>query len=205
MCSHSIAMPRQVLFDAGPLQACELAAADVPALQHFFDENPAYFIAVNGQPAGPQEAQIEFDDLPPEGMPFRRRWVMGFVDRTGRLQGMAHVLGDFLATGVWHVGLFIVATPRHGDGSARSLYGALERWMTDNGARWVRLGAVLGNARAERFWERCGYTELRRRHGVSTGILTHTIRVFAKPTEPGRPFADYLALVPRDHPDSLLT
>lgn len=204
MPAHPLATPLRVLFDAGPLQACELVAADVPALQAFFDENPAYFIAVNGQPAGPQDAQLEFDELPPAGMPFRQRWVMGFVDRAGRLQGMAHVLGDFLATGVWHVGLFIVATPRHGDGSARSIYGALEGWMADNGARWVRLGAVLGNARAERFWERCGYTELRQRHGVSTGVLTHTIRVFAKPLADGLQVADYLALVPRDQPDSPL-
>ncbi len=67
---------------------------------------------------------------------------------------------------MWLVGLFIVATSLHGSPAAREIYGELERWMQRNGAQWVRLGVVVGNQRAERFWERQGFTEVRRRDGL---------------------------------------
>jgi hypothetical protein len=39
---------------------------------------------------------------------------------------------------------------------------------------------------------------------VVTGARSNTIRVFAKPLQPGLRFGDYLAVVPRDRPDSAL-
>ena len=48
----------------------ELGPSDVSLLQRFFDENPAYFIAVHGEPAGPDEAHEEIHGLPPAGWSF---------------------------------------------------------------------------------------------------------------------------------------
>ncbi len=78
---------------------------------------------------------------------------------------MANVVSDLLATGVWHLGLFIVATRLHGSGAAVLLYDRLEAWMGASGAQWLRLGVVRGNVRAERFWERRAYVEMRERTG----------------------------------------
>ena len=90
-----------------------------------------------------------------------------------------------------------VATNLHGDGTARAIYEALERWMKAGGAKWLRLGVVAGNTRAERFWEKCGYRELRTREGVRMGERLNTLRVMMKPL--GRGSVDeYLQLVPRD-------
>jgi hypothetical protein len=61
------------------------------------------------------------------------------------------------------------------------------RWAHDLGAQWMRLGVVEGNTRAERFWERCAFVEMRRRDGVEMGTRTHTIRVMAKPLDGGTP------------------
>jgi GNAT superfamily N-acetyltransferase len=102
------------------------------------------------------------------------------------------------AASVWQIGLFIVATARHGNGDARSLYRDMEAWMAANGAKWVRLGVVIGNTRAERFWERRGYRELRRRPGA---IPTNTLRVMAKPLT-GEAIEAYLQMVERDRPDA---
>jgi ribosomal protein S18 acetylase RimI-like enzyme len=72
--------------------------------------------------------------------------------------------------------------------------------MKGGGAQWARLGVVAGNARAEKFWERLGYVEVRRRRGVQMGRRTHDVRVMVKPLAGGR-FAQYLSLVARDRPD----
>ncbi len=181
------------------LRARELEPADVPALQRFFDDNPAYFLAVHGEPAHATEAQQEFDDAPPAGMAYRRRWLLAFEDADGRLVGMASLVEDFLADEVWHIGLFVVATSLHGRGAAPALYAAMETWMRERGARWIRLGAVRDYARAERFWWRQGYVEVRQRLGVAMGQRVNDLRVMVKPLgEAG--VGDYLARVARDNP-----
>lgn len=188
------------LFHAGALRAIELGPADVRRLQQFFDDNPEYFLRITGMPPTPTEAHDELHGALPEGWPYTKQWIMGFVDRQEAMMGMANIVSDLLAPGVWHVGLFIVATRLHGGGTAAALYDGIEAWMRHSGARWLRLGVVHGNARAERFWERRGFVETRRRE-VPMGARTNTVRVMAKPLgEAG--LADYLAQVPRDRPDA---
>jgi len=192
---------RPPLFSAGNLRSIELHSEDIPELQSFFDANPEYFLAVEGRPAGPTEAYLEFIDEPPDGWSFTKKWLLGFVDETGSLVGTAEVVSDLLAQQVWHIGLFIVATPRHGKGDAQALYQALEDWVVRNGARWLRLGVVEGNERAERFWQKMGYVEVSRCNGVEMGDLVNTVRRMVKPLTGGA-LAEYLALAPRDRPES---
>lgn len=195
--------PSHRLFAIAGGAAWKLAESELLALQAFFAANPDYFIAVNGTPPRADEARQEFDDRPPPGMPFDEAFIVGFDDGAGRLIAMASITSNLLAPQVWHLGLFIVATTLHGSGVAASLYGGLEAWLKAQGALWIRLGAVVGNARAERFWERQGYTEVRRRTGTQLGDRTHTVRVFVKPLGSAS-LDDYLHLVPRDRPESLL-
>ena len=191
------------LFGSARFTARELAEADLPRLQAFYDTNPEYFVTVNGRPPAPGAARADFDDRPPPHLPSRRRWFAGLFERDGAMVGVTEVVADLCAEGVWHVGLFLVATRLHGSGAAQELYGALEGWMAREGARWLRLGVVAGNVRAERFWAARGYAEVRVRHGVDTGGLLNDVRVLVKPLADGDPAA-YLDLVPRDRPGSTL-
>jgi hypothetical protein len=77
------------------------------------------------------------------------------------------------------------------------MYAALEAWMRAGGARWSRLGVVVGNERAERFWERSGYRDVRTREAVHMGKRVNTLRVMMKPLAGGA-IDEYLQLVPRD-------
>ena len=122
--------------------------------------------------------------------------MLGFEDEAGALVAIAEVVADLFARDVWHIGLFIVATAAHGSGAAQALYRHLEAWMVCGGARWLRLGVVAGNARAERFWERLGYIEVRKREGVPMGQRVNTLRVMVKPVA-GR-LDEYLSKVGRD-------
>jgi GNAT superfamily N-acetyltransferase len=189
------------LFSTMNLRAFELQAEDIPELQRFFDENPEYFLAVEGRPAGPDEARAEFYNELPAGYSFTKMWHMGFVDDGNSLIGMASLASDFLAQKVWHIGLFMVATTRFGSGDAQALYQALEDWAIQSGAQWFRLGVVEGNSRAERFWGKAGFVEVRKRHAVQMGYLVNTIRYMVKPLAGGR-LPEYLSLVDRDRPEA---
>jgi GNAT superfamily N-acetyltransferase len=182
------------------LRTIELTTAHAPLLQRFFDRNPAYFLATSGEPASASEAEEEITDPLPAEMSYTKKWVIGYVDESGELAAMANVIADLLAPSVQHVGTFIVATDRHGTGDAQRLYGALEAWARDAGGAWMRLGVVLGNTRAERFWISQGYRPVKQRHDIQMGTRTVTILVMYKPLRGGTR-DEYLALVPRDRED----
>jgi ribosomal protein S18 acetylase RimI-like enzyme len=187
---------------AGPgFRALEAGAQEIPALQRFFEENPEYFLAVSGEGPHAGQALEEFEDRPPPGWPWDGKWMIRFVDAGGAMVALADVVSNLLAPGVWHVGLFIVATRLHGSGRASEAFDALEAWVRDGGAQWLRLNVAVGNTRAERFWERTGFAEVRRREGVRIGRQDNTMRVMLKPLAGGS-LAEYLALVPRDRPES---
>jgi GNAT superfamily N-acetyltransferase len=187
--------------DDGVFRMRALGAADVAEVQRFFERNPEYFFTVNGEAPKPDEAQHEFADVPPAGMPYRQMVLLGFFDGEGAMVGVATIVGDFIAEHVWHVGLFIVASALHGSGAAASLYAMLERWMIGQGARWLRLGVVQGSVKAERFWLRCGYAQVRERGPLAMGRKTQMLRVMVKPLGGGS-LADYLARVERDRPET---
>lgn len=188
------------IFGSGAARAVELRVEDVPALQEFFDANPEYFVLVTGEPPRHDEGHEEFHDEVPPGMSFTRKWMIGFVSESGDLIAISSVVSDLLAKHVWHIGLFVVATQLHGSGAANAMYAQLESWMRDHGAQWLRLGVVEGNARAERFWEKAGYREVRKRSGVEMGARTNVIRVMAKSLAGGT-LEEYLVRVARDRPE----
>ena len=194
-------MAIETLFEVGKVRIHELQESGIARLQAFFDANPGYFIAANGEPARPDEAHDEFFDRPPPEMSYGRVATLSFDDAGGRMQAMAMVVADLMVARAWHIGLFIVDTPLHGSGAAARFYRGLEAWIRRQGADWLRLGVLVGNSRAEAFWARMGYTELRRRHGQVYGRLTHSVRVMAKPLA-DRSLDDYLAQVPRDRPET---
>lgn len=182
------------------LRTIEITAEHEALLQRFLDANPDYHTFCYGEPPAADEAHKEIHEALPAGWSYTKKWLIGYVDKTGELAAFANVVTDLLAPNVWHIGYFYMATARHGSGLAQELYGGLERWAFANGAEWLRLGVVVGNARGERFWEACGFLESRRRTGPY-GKLTQTNRVMFKPLAGGT-LEEYRALVPRDHPDA---
>ena len=182
------------------LRAVELAAGHEPLLQQFFQANPEYFLAVQGELPAPGEAHEEICGELPPGLHYKKKWVIGYLDQHGALAAMANLISDIFVPGVWNVSTFIVATSRYGSGDAQALYKSLEIWAVSNGARWLRLGVVQGYARAERFWSSQGYTETRAREGYQIGKQLNTLRVMYKPMAGGS-IDEYLSLVERDRPD----
>ncbi len=186
---------------AGPRWiAVPLGEADAPALQAFLDANPLYSQIVNGRPFAPGEALQEIVEPPP--YPHRALHALAVLaPEAGPWRGFVSLVDDLIAPGVQHIGLFLVATAEQGSGLAAELYQAIEQRAREQGARWMRLGVVVGNARAEAFWARCGFREIRQRHGMPYEGPSRSVRVMLK-TLDGSPLADYLAIVERDRPES---
>ncbi len=178
----------------------ELTVDDIPALQAFYSANPGYSQLVMGRAPRPTEAYDDFHDLPPAEFPMNKKLMIGLVDGDRHLIGVADIVSDLFAKDVWHIGFFMVAESRHGSGVARQFYQALEQWMEQNGARWLRLGVVLGNRRGEMFWRRSGFAQVRTREDYQLGDLRHTLLVMAKPLGANSLVA-YLECVARDRPE----
>jgi GNAT superfamily N-acetyltransferase len=187
------------VFAAGTGAAKEVGAAELPEVQRFLEANPEYYLRVGGEPPGLGAAQEELEALPPSEWDFERKSLIAFRDASGAIIGLAETVANLFASGVWHIGLFIIATRLHGTGAAQLWYGALEAWIRSQGGEWIRLGAAQGNKQAERFWAKLGYRELRKRD-VQLGERLLTIRVMMKPLT-DRPVGDYLSLVARDRPE----
>jgi GNAT superfamily N-acetyltransferase len=192
-----------VLFAADGYCVRELRRVELPALQELFRANSEYFEAVGGQPPRPDEAQLEFEELPPPHLTFSKRWFAGVFDEPGRLRGVLIVVADLAAQGVWHIALFLLDGQARGTGAAMRLHSALQDWACRSGARWLRLAVISGNVAAERFWAKCGYQQVRTRPYVNASGAAVTARVLVKPLGDGA-VEEYLALVPRDAPHSTL-
>lgn len=190
---------RRPLFAGEGFRAVEMFAFDVPRLEAFFAANPLYHETVSGAPATAEAAREAFAARPPADWAHSRKWFLLVIDEGGAVIGAVDLLADLFAPGVWHVGLFVVATALHGTGRAHAIYGALEAWTKSRGARWLRLGVVDANPRGRGFWRRMGYTEVRQRPDYEAGGRGHLLHVMAKPL--GAPdWERYRRLVPRDDP-----
>lgn len=187
-----------------------LGEADAPRLQRLFEACADYFQRC-GLVLAADEAVQELRSLPPPDFAWAAQWHLGIV-QTGSdtLLACLQVCSEAPAAGVWHLGLLMLHPAQRGTGLAQRLLAALEAWARHSGAKWMRLGVVAGNGRAERFWRTQGYRELRCRVTQATGQPPGPVRVMLKRLA-GEPtladWADYLAAVPRDRQpqDSLRT
>lgn len=183
------------------IRVIELGARDAVELQDFFERAPEYFIAVNGEPATPTEAREELQGQLPAGWTCSRMYWLGYRDVEGRWVAVVNIAADLLALGVWHIGLLLVDARLHGTGLAQQLHGDLEAWAVRNGAQWLRLTVVIGNTKAERFWPKLGYVQVRTREGITMGRQVNKVSIQVKALAGGQ-VEDYLAQVLRDRADT---
>lgn len=192
-----------VMFESARHVVREMPESELPRLQALYEANPEFFLIVNGRGPDADEAWQQFDELPPPHLSYTRRWFAGVFDRRGELQGHLALVSDLVLPRAWHLTTLLMATRLHGSGVATEVMSATQAWARDRGACWLRLGVVIGNARAERFWERCGFVDVRRRDNMDTGGRINSLRVMVKPLAE-LSVDHYLQQVPRDRPDSTL-
>jgi len=176
-----------------------LAPDDWPLVQSFYEMNPSYFVLLTGLPAANNAALDDLVALPPDDCSYKRKYFVGAIGADGQLLMVADVIEDLLAPGVWHIGLFIVATALHGSGFAQRWLASIEHWAQACGAHYLRLGVVQTNQRAYRFWEKTGFLQVKIRSDAELGGRLHHLHVMVKALG-SQGLAPYFRLVPRDRP-----
>ena len=137
------------MFTAAGCVAVPLQPEDAAALQSFLDANPVYSEQVAGRPWLPDEAASELAERPPSDWPQGATRHLALLEaQTGAWRGLLFYTEDLLAPQVWHLALFLVDTAWHGTGLAAALHEAWAAHAAARGARWLRLGVVVGNTRA---------------------------------------------------------
>ncbi len=194
-------LSRPALVKMDGYRLVEIGAADIATLQQFYEANPQYNLIVAGCPPHATLAHEDFYERPPPEFPMTKKIMIAMVDSNGEMLGIADIVSDLFVTHVWHIGFFMVATARYGSGLAGHFYQALETWMAQQGARWIRLGVVADNPRGKKFWQRNKYQKVRTRESFYQNAgRTHTLDVLVKPLADNN-VHDYLALVVRDRPE----
>ena len=178
----------------------EATRADVSELQALVEANPEYWLLTRGQLPPADFAAQCFEHYPPADMTYSANLILLVRDaRISKLIGQLDVATDLMIRGVYHLGYFMIATQAYGTGLGYRLYKAYERWTLQREARWLRLGVFEANTRAEAFWRRLGYLELKRQDNYRFGNLSHTLITMLKPLS-GATVDEYLEAVPRDRP-----
>jgi GNAT superfamily N-acetyltransferase len=178
---------------------------DADAIWAFVQANPEYELLVSGEmPSREQALEDFFDRGPPPDMTFTALHKLLVFNKAadGEAAGLAgriDVCTDLMAAGVWHIGLFQIATADWGSGRAQALYAALEDWMMTGGAQMLRLSVADQNPRARRFWERNGYALWHTRSGVQMGRRSNVLHTLLKPVGV-MTLDDYRRAVPGDAP-----
>jgi hypothetical protein len=129
-------------------RALEAGEADLAAIDAFYADNPGYLEMAEGRSAGPADATEFIHALPPPDFSWSDHLNLLLRDASGRIDGLMSVATDLPATGVWHLGFFIVANRLHGSGFAQRAHAAYETWARGQGADWLRLGVITQNGRA---------------------------------------------------------
>jgi GNAT superfamily N-acetyltransferase len=150
----------QLPADAG-LTARRLDEKDTAAFQALCDACADYHVLIEGQPAGPDEASRQLQELPP-GKSFEDKFFFGLFTPRPRLVGALELLRNFREPGEWYLGLLMFEPGVRGQGLGARVLRAAEDWARDQGAWRMRLACAEQNEGGRRFWERQGYREDKR-------------------------------------------
>jgi RimJ/RimL family protein N-acetyltransferase len=133
--------------------------ADALALAEVFSSNPEFlrtsWAIRGGFDAAAAARYVDMESRRQNGL------CLTVIERaTHRIVGSAALLVPNPADGVPWIGLLIIAGDHQGAGLGAEAAQALERFLAERGWAEVRLGVLIANPRARRFWERLGYREM---------------------------------------------
>jgi GNAT superfamily N-acetyltransferase len=125
----------------------------VPRLRAF---GPSELRPTDAMDAAERRALEEAFDAPPEGS-----LLLVAGDAGGPVLGAAYAFPStdyFTGETHGHLSILAVAAEAEGRGVGRALLGAVERWASDQGYRFVTLNVFVANGRARAVYERAGWT-----------------------------------------------
>jgi RimJ/RimL family protein N-acetyltransferase len=143
--------------------AHELTSDDGPALQGLLEKCKDYHELVLGHPPGPAEAQAIFYAGPETGHNPENKMLLGIALKdSGQLIGVLDTFRDYPEHGVWYIGLLLLSPTARNSGIGREVVESFALSAAERDAHELQLNVVEQNEAGQRFWTRCGFSEVRR-------------------------------------------
>ena len=120
-----------------------LEERDANPLQALFDEDPEYFLGMNGRDIPVAEIRAA---IPPGRA--REDKFLYTIERDARLVGMIDLIRGYPEPATWYLGFLFIAKAFRAAGLGRATLHALYGHARAQGGKALRLGVVEDNARA---------------------------------------------------------
>jgi GNAT superfamily N-acetyltransferase len=147
--------------DLPPYRITRLSGSDAALLQELYERCSDYHEMEEGVPTRPGAAEHLLTALPPGKSP-EDKHVLGIQAPEGGLVGVVDLVRDYPAEGDWWLGLLMLDPAARAAGLGTRLFGEIERAVAAAGGTALHVAVLEHNVRAERFWRRVGFAEVRR-------------------------------------------
>ena len=151
--------PQMTEYVLRQLDACD--AADVAALQHILEAEPAYGVTVSGALPSSSAAQEMFEALPP-AKSAADKFVFEIRSQAGAI-GCVDFVRGYPEARTAFIGLLLLVETAQGQSHGPQVLRLLEAMATEWGCSVMRIAVIETNTRALAFWRREGFVELYRK------------------------------------------
>jgi GNAT superfamily N-acetyltransferase len=143
--------------------------SDVAELQDLYERYADYHEMHEGFAIRPSAGADELA-MPPPGRTLEDKFSIGIHEPDGSLNAYLDILRGYPAANEWWIGLLMLDLKVRANGLGTHIFRAAQNWVSLQGGDAIYLAVLEENKRAERFWWRQGFAELRRQaHTSETG------------------------------------
>jgi len=172
--SESIKLNRSDYF----IRSLHLADADL--LQALYDQCADFTLLVEGEPVSPTEAQADLQSVPP-GKSLADKFVFGIFNLQGEIVGVLDAVRDYPEEAAWWIGLLMLAPALRRQGLGQDAFCAFSEYVCIHGGRRIMLGVVEENQPALQFWQKMGFSLLRKTEPRLFGKKVQAVYILCQP------------------------
>ncbi|WHA09445.1 GNAT family N-acetyltransferase [Enterococcus montenegrensis] len=147
-----------------------LTNQDLPAITTLCQEASDYMTLATGQSNPAKEAQDLLTSLPPQKK-VEDKTLYGIFNNQNRLIGVLDLVKDHPTPKAWMIGLLLLTPKMRDQEIGKHVHDQIMAQIKAAGGTEIRLGILKNNPRAQKFWQRQGYTFQEEKIGTVAGVL----------------------------------
>jgi ribosomal protein S18 acetylase RimI-like enzyme len=149
-----------------------LRVEDAAELQDLYERCTDYHEMHEGFATRPTAGADELALLPP-GKQMADKFSIGIYESIGCLIGYLDIIRNYPAANAWWIGLLMLDPKNRAKNLGSRICATTEKWVASQDGHSIHLAVLEENIRAQQFWRKQGFEELRRQpHTSETGNKT---------------------------------